>query len=257
MAAQTGGLSLKSMLEAELSGYRLGMEGPRFDAVRFYLERDTVGDPLDSVLTVLGDPVVPSAAYNVACLHIARGDWSAAESVISNAENNGLDQGDIQVLQLLSAIRQEPTQAAAMVVAATADLMALTAGTTSASSAARSLLAQHAGASFEHAVVLPGNRRPRSMQDALVEHESQSIRLEAMPNPASESIRVLAELPGRSKGGSLILIDATGRVFLDRNLKPGANLLDLPLTGLANGYYRLRARNTEGVERSMSIQVSH
>lgn len=257
VAAQTGGLSLKSMLEAELSGYRLGMEGPRFDAVRFYLERDTVGDPLDSVLTVLGDPVVPSAAYNVACLHIARGDWSAAESVISNAENNGLDQGDIQVLQLLSAIRQEPTQAAAMVVAATADLMALTAGTTSASSAARSLLAQHAGASFEHAVVLPGNRRPRSMQDALVEHESQSIRLEAMPNPASESIRVLAELPGRSKGGSLILIDATGRVFLDRNLKPGANLLDLPLTGLANGYYRLRARNTEGVERSMSIQVSH
>ena len=36
--------------------------------------------------------------------------------------------------------------------------------------------------------------------DDLKEYGSQTIRLEAMPNPASESIRVLAELPGQSKG---------------------------------------------------------
>ena len=192
----------------------------------------------------------------MACLHIARGDWSAAQSTIINAVNNGLDQGSIQVLQLLSDIHQQPSQAAAMVVAAATDLLALANGSTSASSAARSLLEQYAAASFEHAVVLPGNRRPRSMQEQEA-NGGEQMRLEAMPNPASASIRVLAELPLQCNGGSLTLFDGTGRAVRSHPLKPGANLLDLPVVDLANGYYQLRSRSNAGVERSMAIQVSH
>lgn len=83
------------------------------------------------------------------------------------------------------------------------------------------------------------------------------MRLEAMPNPASTAIRVLAELPLRCNGGRLSLIDGTGRVLRDYPLKPGANLLDLAVADLSNGYYRLRSRSNDGVERSTAIEVLH
>lgn len=254
-AAQTGGLSLKSMLEAELAGYRLGMEGPRFDAVRFYLERDTVGDPLDSVLTVLGDPIVPSAAYNVACLHIARHDWSAAESILSNAANNGLDAGSIQVLELLLAIQQDPMQASALVVAATPDLSVLATGTTVSGAAARSLLAEYTSATFEHPVVLPGNRRARSFH-APTASGQEELSLVVMPNPARTTIRIAVKQPLSASAGVLRLYDAQGRSLRQWRIGSGIQLLEEDVNAYPTGQYRLTLITGDGGQRTAPFQVA-
>lgn len=254
-AAQTGGLSLKSMLEAELAGYRLGMEGPRYDAVRYYLERDTIGNPLDSVLLVLGDPVVPSAAFNVACLHIERGDWSAGDAIVANAATNGLDAGSIQVLEVLTAIGQDPAQSTALVLAAAPVLTNAATSTTIAGAAARGLLAQHTGASFEHPVVLPGSSRPRSYQEA-----PPSAKLDAaltvMPNPASTAIRIVVKQPVSDAIGMLQLYDAQGRSLRQWPLGSGMQLLEEDVSAYPTGQYRLRLIAGDGSNHSATFQIA-
>jgi hypothetical protein len=254
-AAQTGGLSLKSMLEAELAGYRMGMEGPRFDAVRYYLERDTSGWPLDSVLTVIGDPVVPSAAFNVAGLQIARRNWSAAQSLIDNAANNGLDEGSVQVLTLHLAIGQDPSNAAALVLAAAQDLAGLAPGTTAAGAAARCLLAQYASATFEHPLVLPGNRRAQALPVNTLS-ELESTTLEVFPNPASTTVRIVVKQNTGAGTSILHLIDAQGRNLREWRLGLGIQLLEEEISSFATGQYCLRLLTADGIQRTTTFQIT-
>ncbi len=207
------------------------------------------------VFAVLGDPVVPSAAYNVACLHIARHDWSAAGAVIANAANNGLDPGSIQLLELLMAIRQVPAQASALVIAAVNDLSVLATGTDAAGAAARSVLAQYTSATFEHPVVLPGNRRARSFSVSTPSTQEE-ISLVVMPNPASTAIRIAVKQPLAASASILELYDAQGRSLRRWQVGPGIQLLDADVTAYPTGQYRLKLIAGDGSQRTAAFQIA-
>jgi hypothetical protein len=67
------------------------------------------------------------------------------------------------------------------------------------------------------------------------------------PNPASDAVRVSAELAGAERA-ELVLTDATGRIVLRREagLTAGTLTETLDLTGLPAGLYTVEVRTAEG-----------
>ncbi|QQR87769.1 MAG: right-handed parallel beta-helix repeat-containing protein [Flavobacteriales bacterium] len=253
LAQQNGGLSNKSMLEAELSGYRLALEGPRYDAIRLYLERDTVGNPLDSVWHVVGAPDLPGNANSRVAILLAQKDWAAADAMLQDPEPE-LTADEVTVWEAVRDVAQNPGDAAQTVAAQSGTLETIAAGNGRAAMMARSLLGQYLGSMFEEPIILPGNRSPRRLNGQ--EGSSADGMLDAFPNPASDLLRITALSGTPEAAGRLVIYDAQGRVVVERPLQPGLQLFELSVQDWSQGTYRVVLWDAQGKAKSTTVAIS-
>lgn len=238
-AQQNGGLSVKSTLEAELGWLRSGAEMARADAVRRYLERDTVGNPMDSVLTLLYDPVLlPAPSDRLAAL-VSSGHFSAAEGLLVNSAVSGLHPTDSLLWRVLLNLHQDPAHAEETLQEAHTTLVDLSEDLNRTAVQARVLLRRYADRQFSLPFLYPGMHRSVTWSNEQAGAAQGWLR--AYPVPANENLRIESSLPEDSSGGRLVLIDAQGRSLRQWTLRSGLQLIEADVSDLPNGMYQLRS----------------
>ncbi|MFN3875408.1 MAG: M14 family zinc carboxypeptidase [Flavobacteriales bacterium] len=79
-----------------------------------------------------------------------------------------------------------------------------------------------------------------------MERQASEARLSLSPNPARDVVRIRAARTAAEQPRALQLLDAVGRIVLQQTWPDGADALELPTDGMAEGLYQCRILSANG-----------